>query len=120
MEPKISEAIIKIADSFIHKYLDSSKTSRVDVVRIAVISWNLSFFNDEQKLRIYDNIEKDVPDTIDLVGFAGMMDFLERLAQEKNELYPNIRRMITKHEIRCNDDGGFELDITSIPFSKRS
>lgn len=116
----ISEAVFRMTNSFLQKNLPpGAKLPPVEkIVPIAIISWNFSLFPDNSQSDLYEDIETALPPDIDALGFASIMELIEKMADEKRSLYPDVNRLIQKYQFRTNALGEKVLDVFSVPIQK--
>jgi hypothetical protein len=88
------------------------------IVPIAVIGWNYSLFPENSQSDLYENIENTLPSDIDALGFASIMELIEKMADEKRSLYPDVNRMIQGYKFRTNALGEKVLDVTTVSIQK--
>ena len=116
----ISEAVFRITNSFLQKNLPpGEKLPPVEkIVPIAIIGWNFSLFPENTQSDLYENIENTLPPEIDALGFASVMELIEKFADEKRSLYPDVNRLIQEYKFRTNVLGEKVLDVSSVPIKK--
>ncbi len=75
-------------------------------------------FPDNSQSDLYEDIETALPPDIDALGFASIMELIEKMADEKRSLYPDVNRLIQKYQFRTNALGEKVLDVFSVPIQK--
>jgi hypothetical protein len=116
----ISEAVFRITNSFLQKNLPpEEKLPPVEkIIPIAIIGWNYFLFPESSQSNLYETIENTLPPDIDALGFASIIELIEKMADEKRSLYPDVNRMIQGYKFRTNTLGEKVLDVTSVSIQK--
>ena len=110
---KISEAILRIAEPLMNKY---PKREHITVlIDLAVIAWNISMASGEKREEIEGKVIDLMPEELDAVDIAAIVEQTDMLVERKNRLYPDIRYLITSHNLSFDDFGQLTLDINSAP-----
>ena len=110
---KISEAILQIAEPLMNKY---PKREHVTVlIDLAVFAWNISLASGEKREEIEDKVIDLMPEELDAVDIAAIVEQTDVLVERKNNLYPDIRYLISSYNLSFDDFGQLTLDINSAP-----
>ena len=117
-DANVSEAVVAITSSFIENNLDGDITDFNLLVNLSIIGWNMSLFPEMNKENLYGKIAEILPKNFNAANIAGFVDIIEKIITEKKKLYPDVNRLIEKHDISLID-GKIKLDVKSIPFGEK-
>lgn len=110
---KLSEAILQIAEPLMNKY---PKREHITVlIDLAVFAWNISLASGEKREEIEDKVIELMPEELDAVDIAAIVEQTDMLVERKNKLYPDIRYLISSYNLSFDDFGQLTLDINSAP-----
>ena len=110
---KISEAILKISEHLIKKY---PQRERITVlIDLAVAAWNISLTSGEKRENIESKIIDLMPEELDAITIATLIEQTDMLVERKNKLFPDIRHFIVNYDLSFGGDGKLTLDINSSP-----
>jgi len=110
--PKLSEAILRIAEPLIRKY---PKRERIIViVDLAVFAWNLSLTSGDKREEIEKIVIDVLPEDLDAADIASIIEQTDILIERKNELYPDTEYFVTGHHLSFGDNGQLTLDVSSV------
>jgi len=108
---KISDAIIKIAEPLIKKYQEQHRVTVL--IQLAIIAWNMSFSSGNMREDIEGVLINAIPEEIDAVGTVTIIEIVDMLIERKNKIFPNINFAVVNHKISIDNNGVFNLDISS-------
>jgi len=117
-DANISEAIIKITNSFIENNLDEAVPDFQLMLNLSVITWNISIFPKVNQEIIYGQIAEMFPQDFSAKDISGFVTIIEKIIDEKRKYYPGVNRLIEKIDISIVD-GNIKLDVRSIPFGEK-
>lgn len=116
-ELKMSEVLLTL----IEPYIPMCQTDRnrfETLVRLGISMWNLGFLPDEKQVEVQGKIvEEFLPKDMGAQDVAEMMTMLETLLQRKKDLFPDVRVMITGHNVVWNHRG-ITVKVASAPLGK--
>jgi len=113
-DANISEAIVQITNSFLENIEDDFKPPFRTMLGLSIIAWNISLFPDNKQGNVYEQVISQIPKAIGAEKVAALVVVVEKLIEEKNKYFPDIKRIIQSYDISENKDG-FKLDIKSAP-----
>jgi hypothetical protein len=116
-EPKMSAVILELAAPLLERH--GKTAERVEIISLAVASWNKSMFPAERQ----PAIESDLIDCFmprdggaEAVGVAvHLMDFV---ADRRAKLFPGLRKIVVDYEVVIAD-GRLTLNVSSAPIPDR-
>ncbi len=113
---KISEAILKIAEPLIAKYQQDERIAVL--IDLAIASWNMSLASESTKEEIENKIIELMPEELDAVDLAAIVEQIDILVEKKNKLYHDIRYFIVSYNLLFDDEGQLTLDVNSAPINE--
>lgn len=113
---KISEAILKISEPLMTKYPQSGRITVL--IDLAIAAWNISLASGDTRENIENRIVELMPEQLDAVDVAVIVEQMDMLVERKNKLYSHIRYFIVSHNLSFDDDGQLTLDIDSAPIAE--
>ncbi len=108
---KISEAILRIAEPLMIKY--PKREHITIIIDLAIFAWNISLASGEIREEIEKKVIELMPDEIDAVSIASIIEQTDILVERKNKLYPNIGYFIASYNLSFDNKGQLTLDINS-------
>ena len=75
----------------------------------------MEYFAGIRRKEIEDKVIDLMPEELDAVDIAAIVEQTDMLVERKNKLYPDIRYLISSYNLSFNDFGQLTLDINSAP-----
>jgi len=107
---KMSEVIIEYADELLN--MATTEESQEQAIMIAIVAWNLAFFDEEQQEEQMHNLLHRLKIKQGSEDWHNTIDILTILIDRKRLDYPSIDRLIVDYKI-IKTKGEFRLNIVS-------
>ena len=75
----------------------------------------MEYFAGIRRKEIEDKVIDLMPEELDAVDIAAIVEQTDMLVERKNKLYPDIRYLISSYNLSFDDFGQLTLDINSAP-----
>jgi len=109
---KISEAILDLCEPYLKKYNNPNQIK--GIIHIAITAWNVSLLPESDQVSTLERIIENHPSDLSAEDTATFLKFLDELIVRKNELYPDIREYILKHDVSFENEQ-VNLGVGSAP-----
>jgi len=113
---KMSEAILVLCEPLRKRYPDPQRIRTI--IWLTVAAWNISLLSEDGQLDVQQNLLKALPNELDGVDVAVLLESIDTLIERKKELYPEIREYILNHEVSFSGDV-VTLTVGAAPISEK-